>query len=58
MHCVAVLEGETARIIVTRDGGQTWKESMHDDDPKASLMAVSAHGIAHGGLPRVSTAGV
>jgi photosystem II stability/assembly factor-like uncharacterized protein len=39
-HCVAVLEGETARIIVTRDGGKTWSESMHDTDPASSLMYV------------------
>ena len=39
-HCVAVLEGETARIIVTRDGGKTWSESMHDTDSASSLMYV------------------
>lgn len=39
-HCVAVLEGETCRIIVTRDGGKTWNETMHDTDTASSLMAV------------------
>ena len=39
-HCVAVLEGDGVRIIVTRDGGQTWKETMRDNDPHSSLLAV------------------
>lgn len=39
-HCVAVLEGDTARILVTTDGGETWNETMHDTDSASSLMAV------------------
>lgn len=39
-HCVAVLEGDSARILVTRDGGKTWNEAMKDMDPHSSLFAV------------------
>ncbi len=39
-HCVAVVEGDTARILVTRDGGHTWTETMHDTDSASSLTAV------------------
>lgn len=39
-HCVAALEGDTARILMTTDGGQTWNETMHDPDPKSSLVSV------------------
>ena len=39
-HCVAVVEGDTSRILVTRDGGKSWKETRHDDDPHSSLVAV------------------
>ena len=39
-HCVSVMEGDSARIIVTRDGGKTWKETMHDPAPTSSLVAV------------------
>ena len=40
LHCVAAFEGESARILVTRDGGKTWKETMHDTDHASSLVAV------------------
>jgi hypothetical protein len=39
-HCVAVVEGDTSRILLTRDGGKTWKEARHDDDKASSLVAV------------------
>ena len=39
-NCVAVLEGDSARIIVTKDGGKTWNETMTDMDPHSSLFAV------------------
>jgi photosystem II stability/assembly factor-like uncharacterized protein len=39
-HCVAAVEGDTARILVTTDGGKTWTESMHDTDSASSLVAV------------------
>ena len=39
-HCVAVLEGDSARILVTRDGGKSWNETMKDMDPHSSLFAV------------------
>ena len=39
--CVAALEGTAgARILLTRDGGASWTESLHDADPKSSLMSV------------------
>jgi photosystem II stability/assembly factor-like uncharacterized protein len=38
-HCVAVVEGDTCRILLTRDGGKTWTESMHDTDSKCSLVS-------------------
>lgn len=40
MHCVALLEGDTARILVTHDGGATWNETMHDTDSASSLVSV------------------
>ena len=39
-HCVAVLEGDSSRILVTRDGGKSWNETLHDNDPHSSLFAV------------------
>ena len=39
-HCVAVVEGDSTRILLTRDGGKTWKETQHVDDPHASLVSV------------------
>eukprot|EP00040_Diaphanoeca_grandis_P032285 m.195363 g.195363 ORF g.195363 m.195363 type:complete len:522 (-) comp32565_c0_seq1:170-1735(-) len=39
-HCVAVVEGDSSRILVTRDGGKTWKETQNDQDKSSSLVAV------------------
>jgi photosystem II stability/assembly factor-like uncharacterized protein len=39
-HCVAVVEGDTCRILLTTDGGKSWSESMHDKDPACSLVSV------------------
>jgi len=39
-NCVAVLEGDTCRIINTVDGGKTWTESMRDTDSACSLIYV------------------
>jgi hypothetical protein len=39
-HCVAAVEGDSARILLTVDGGKTWTESMHDTDSASSLVAV------------------
>lgn len=39
-HCIAVFEGDTCRVMVTKDGGKTWEETMHDTDPACSLVSV------------------
>lgn len=39
-QCVAAFEGDTCRIMVTLDGGATWKETMHDTDSACSLTYV------------------
>ncbi len=39
-HCVAVVEGDTCRILLTTDGGKSWSESMHDTDSACSLVSV------------------
>lgn len=40
-HCVAVVEGDSCRILVTTDGGKTWTEANVDTDPKCSLTYVA-----------------
>lgn len=39
-HCIAALEGLSSSILVTRDGGVTWKVAMHDPDKTSSLTVV------------------
>lgn len=39
-HCVAVVEGDSCRILLTIDGGKKWTEQMHDTDSACSLVAV------------------
>ena len=39
-HCVAVVEGDTCRILLTKDGGKSWTEQMHDTDSACSLVSV------------------
>ncbi len=39
-HCVAVVEGDSCRILLTLDGGKTWTEQMHDTDKACSLVSV------------------
>jgi len=39
-HCVAAMEGLKSQIMVTRDGGRTWKVTHEADDPASSLIAV------------------
>ena len=40
MCLLYIVEGDSARILLTVDGGKTWTESMHDSDSASSLVAV------------------
>ena len=55
-HCVAVLEGNRAKIVVTRDGGKTWNTTMVEEDIHAALLDVhmidEKEGWAAGGCKR------
>jgi hypothetical protein len=55
-HCVAVLEGNRAKIVVTRDGGKTWNTTMVEEDIHAALIDVhmidEKEGWAAGGCKR------
>ena len=58
IHCIsedncAVLEGDSA-IIVTRDGGKTWNETMTDMDPHVAVCCAHAfrrRSMGRGGHP-------
>ena len=38
--CVVAIEGDHSAIWLTTDGGQTWSESLRDEDQFSSLVAV------------------
>lgn len=38
--CISVFEGETCGILLTTDGGKSWKQTMNDTDPHCSLTYV------------------
>ena len=53
---MAVVEGDTCRVLVTENGGKTWSETMHDTDPACSLVNVRMLNETEGWITGTGTA--